>query len=62
VLATEETTVTAENSTTESKTAKDLVALEDMSIEELQAIYVEKTGKQLAPAYKNNKEWIISKL
>lgn len=32
------------------------------TLEELQKLYVEKTGKQLSPAYKNNIEWIKSKL
>ena len=32
------------------------------TLEELQKLYVEKFEKQLAPAYKNNIEWIKSKL
>lgn len=39
-----------------------LQPLDDMSLEDLQKLYVEKTGKNLSPAVKNNKEWIISKL
>lgn len=40
----------------------DLQPLDEMSLEDLQKLYVEKTGKNLSPAVKNNKEWIISKL
>lgn len=32
------------------------------TLEQLQKLYVEKFGKQLPPAYKNNAEWIKSKL
>ena len=32
------------------------------TLEELQKLYVEKFGKQLSPAYKNNIEWIKNKL
>lgn len=32
------------------------------TLEQLQKLYVEKFGKQLSPAYKNNAEWIKSKL
>ena len=32
------------------------------TLEELQNLYLDKFGKQLAPAYKNNIEWIKSKL
>lgn len=32
------------------------------TLEELQQLYVEKFGKQPAPAYKNNIEWIKGKL
>lgn len=39
-----------------------VVNLSELSLEELQAIYVDVTGKNLSPVYKNNKEWILSKL
>lgn len=36
--------------------------LKDMSAEELVPIYETTYGKEIAPAYKNRKEWIISKI
>lgn len=34
----------------------------EMSLEEVQALYVKTTGKNLPPAQKNNKEWLLSKI
>jgi hypothetical protein len=35
-----------------------MASKKEKTLEELQKLYVEKFGKQLAPAYKNNVEWI----
>lgn len=42
----------------------DLVASSEniMTLEEIQAKYVEVTGKGLPAAYKNNKEWLLAKI
>lgn len=38
------------------------VVVEDAELAELQAKYKEVTGKNLSPAYKSNKEWILAKI
>lgn len=47
-----------EKNTVQEKTSDEWI----QTLEELQELYVEKFGKQLSPAYKNNIEWIKGKL
>jgi len=47
----------------EEKAPQEVISDEwTQTLEELQNLYVEKFGKQLSPAYKNNIEWIKGKL
>lgn len=60
-----ETLENEENATETSQSDvkdKEIVDFNELSLEELQVVYKEVTGKDLAPAYKNKREWILSKL